>query len=154
MTRIVSAVMVIMVLVGQAARAEDKESPREAARKDLAQLQGTWMLVAMETDGEAVPPEHFKGWHAVYEGDLLSLWNETEVRRRGIETLDASRNPKAINTWDQDGPYEDQTVPGIYELKGDSLKLCFARPGDKRPTEFTTKQGSGFLLVVYERKKP
>ena len=98
--------------------------------------------------------DEFKGWHAVYEGDSLTLHSDTEVRRHGITTLDPTRNPKAINTWDQDGPYDDRTVPGIYELKGDSLKLCFARPGDQRPTEFTTKKGTGFLLVVYERKKP
>jgi uncharacterized protein (TIGR03067 family) len=108
----------------------------------------------METEGEAVAPEHFKGWHAVYDGDALTLWSETEPRRHGIETLDPARSPKAINTWDQDGPYEDQTVPGIYEIEGNTLKLCFARPGERRPTEFTTKRGTGFLLVIYERKKP
>ena len=135
--------------------AEDaKESPREAARKDLEKLQGTWNLVGMEVEGQTIPPENFQGWNAVYEGDTLTLKVGNEVRRRGIETLDPSRNPKAINTWDLDGPYEDQTVPGIYALEGDSLKLCFARPGSTRPTEFTTTRGTGFLYVVYERKKP
>ena len=107
----------------------------------------------MEVEGEAVPPEGFKGWHAVYEDDSVTLKSETEVRRRGIISLDPTRSPKAINTWDQDGPYEDETVKGIYEIEGDSCKLCFSRPGDKRPTEFTTKKGSGFLLVVYTRQK-
>jgi uncharacterized protein (TIGR03067 family) len=68
-------------------------------------------------------------------------------------TLDPARTPKAMNTWDLDGPFQDQTVPGIYRLDGDTLKLCFARPGEKRPTEFTTRSGTGFLVVVYKRQK-
>ena len=154
MTRFTSLTIVFLVLASRTVSAEDKVTSRAAAKKDLAALQGTWILVAMETEGDAVPAEEFKGWRAVYEGDAVTLMSETEVRRRAITTLDPSRSPKAINTWDQDGPYDDRTVPGIYELKGDSLKLCFARPGDQRPTEFTTKKGTGFLLVVYERKKP
>jgi uncharacterized protein (TIGR03067 family) len=108
----------------------------------------------MEADGEAVPPEGFKGWHAVYEGDALTLRSEVEVRRHGIVTLDPSRQPRSINTWDRDGPYEDETLKGIYAFEGPTLKLCFARPGQPRPTEFTTKQGTGFLVVVYRREKP
>jgi len=154
MTRLTSLAIVILGLASQAvSAADDKAFSRDAARKDLAALQGTWNLVAMEAEGDDVPADAIKGWHAVYEGDALTLHSETEVRRHGITTLDPSRNPKAINTWDQDGPYDDRTVPGIYELKGDSLKLCFARPGEQRPTEFTTKKGTGVLLVIYERKK-
>ncbi len=154
MTRIPSLAILILVVVAPTVSAADKPSTREAARKDLAALQGTWSLVAMETEGDAVGADEFKGWHVVYDGDTVTLHSDTEVRRHGIITLDPTRKPKAINTWDQDGPYDDRTVPGIYELKGDSLKLCFARPGDERPTEFTTKKGTGFLLAVYERRKP
>jgi uncharacterized protein (TIGR03067 family) len=126
----------------------------DPAKSDLDQLQGTWVLVAMETHGEAVDPEAFKGQTAEYEGNKLTLRAGDAVRRRGIVTLAPSRSPKAINTWDQDGPFEDETVPGIYEIQGDTLKLCFARPGDDRPKAFTTKEGTGFLSCVYKRRKP
>src|SRR5215472_3629461 len=76
-------------------------------KSDLDKLQGTWLLMAMESSGEAVEAEHFKDWKAVYEGNRVTLWAGERVRRRGIITLDPSRKPKAINTWDQDGPYED-----------------------------------------------
>src|SRR2546423_1610152 len=82
----------------------------DAAKADLDKLQGTWILVTMEVEGEAVPPEHHHDWNALYEGNRLTLRAGEAVRRRGIVTLEPSRKPRAINTWDQDGPFDDQTV--------------------------------------------
>jgi uncharacterized protein (TIGR03067 family) len=154
MRRLISVVALVVVLTPWPGRAIAGDDPREAARKDLASLQGAWSLVAMESEGRSIDPGEFEGWGSVYEGDRLTLKTKDAVRRRGIVTLDPTRNPRAMNTWDLDGPFADQTVPGIYELDGDNLKLCFARPGEKRPTEFTTKSGTGFLVVVYKRQKP
>ena len=146
------AAIVVLVATCGPANADDKDG-RAAARKDLEQLQGTWMVVSMEREGEAIPQEELKGRSCVYEKDAFTLKSGDQPRRRGLVTLDPSRKLKAINTWDLDGPYTDATVPGIYELSGDTLKLCFSRPGAERPTEFTTKSGSGLILVVYQRKK-
>ncbi len=125
----------------------------DPAQTDLDKLQGTWAMVAMETEGHDVAAEDFKNYSAVYEQNRVTLRDGDRVRRRGIITLDPGRKPKAINTWDQDGPYEDQTVPGIYEIEGDTLKLCFARPGQERPKEITTKSGTAFLVCVYKKHK-
>ena len=125
---------------------------REVAREDLKKLQGTWDRVSMELEGKQLPAEMIKGWTAAYEGDRLTLRTKDGVYRHGIVTLDPSRTPKATNTWDADGPFADQTVPGIYEINGDTMKVCFAKPGQKRPTEFTTKKGPGFLYCEYKRK--
>jgi uncharacterized protein (TIGR03067 family) len=142
------------VVVGTCApgRGDDKDG-RAAARKDLEQLQGTWTVVSMEREGEPIPAEQLEGRTCVYEKDAFTLKSGDQPRRRGIVTLDPSRKLKAINTWDLDGPYTDATVPGIYELAGDTLRLCFSRPGAERPTEFSTKSGGGLLMVVYQRKK-
>ncbi|QEH34448.1 hypothetical protein OJF2_29870 [Aquisphaera giovannonii] len=120
---------------------------------DLKALQGTWEVVAMEREKETVPAEDFKGWTARYEGNKVTLMDGDRVHRRGIVTLDPSRTPRSINTWDRDGPYEDQTSPGIYEIQGDTLKLAFAKPGQERPTAFTTKTGPAVLVVTYKRAK-
>jgi uncharacterized protein (TIGR03067 family) len=150
--------LILSVAVSGATPAADlKTSPedrREAAKKDLAKLQGVWTMTAMETEGHVLAAEDFEGRNSLYEGDALSLRAGETVRRRGIVTLDPTRTPKAMNTWDTDGPYADQTLPGIYELDGDNLKVCFARPGEPRPSKFSSNQeGGGFLVAVYKRKK-
>lgn len=44
--------------------------------------------------------------------------------------------------------------PGIYELDGDSLKVCRAGPGGAtRPTDFTAAAGSKRVLATYRRAK-
>jgi uncharacterized protein (TIGR03067 family) len=120
---------------------------------DLKALQGTWEVVTMEREKEAVPAEDLKGWTARYEGNRVTLMDGERVHRRGIITLDASRKPKSVNTWDRDGPYEDQTSPGIYELEGDTLRIAFAKPGQERPSAFTTKTGSAVIFATYKRAK-
>ena len=42
---------------------------------------------------------------------------------------------------------------GIYELKDDELKICFAKGGGERPTEFLSKAGTEQSLVVLKREK-
>lgn len=133
---------------------EPPPSPRKAAQDDLKKLQGTWQCVSMEREGEEVPPEAVKGTLVQYEDDRVTLYREGEIFRRGIVTLDPMKSPKKVNTWDLSGPYEDQTVPGIYDVDGETLRLCFSRPGAERPTEFSSKKAPGFLSCVYKRKKP
>jgi uncharacterized protein (TIGR03067 family) len=125
---------------------------RKQAKADLEKMQGTWVRVNMELDGNRFPLEGV--WTASYSGDVLTLAIDGKVYRTGaIVTLDTRQTPKAVNTWDVEGPFKDKTLPGIYEIDGDKLRVCFANPGDARPTEFTTKIGTGFLYVEYKREK-
>jgi uncharacterized protein (TIGR03067 family) len=125
--------------------------PRIMAAADLKLLQGTWERTSMEIQGEPAASDATAS--ASYSGDLITLIRQGAVYRKGIVTLDPSQSPKATNTWDLDGPYKDQTVPGIYRVTSDTLEVCFSRPGEPRPMEFTTKKGSGVIYVVYRKKK-
>ncbi len=47
---------------------------------------------------------------------------------------------------------EKEVMLGIYELEGDGYRVCFAPVGKPRPSEFTSKSGSGNILQVWERQ--
>lgn len=107
----------------------------------------------METQGRRSSNDG-ANWTATYEGDQLILRSNGKHYREAIVTLDPTRTPKAMNTWDVDGATKDKTYPGIYEIDGDTMRVCFAHPGDDRPAEFSTTRGTGFLYYIYERQKP
>lgn len=120
---------------------------RPQATEDLQEMQGTWNRIHAQVNNIQSSGE---GWTATYEGDRLTLRSKGAHHRSGIVTIDPGRRPKAMNTWDLDGPNEDVTIPGIYEIDGDEMKVCFARAGEKRPKTF----GDGHVYYIYKRAKP
>ena len=53
-----------------------------------------------------------------------------------------------------EGDAKGQLQLAIYELDGDTMKICANTPGDKeRPKEFTSKPGSGHINIVLKREK-
>src|SRR5262249_2703273 len=67
--------------------------------------------------------------------------------------LDKSKKPPEIDLTITDGGLKGQTFPAIYQLEGDTLKLCCAQPGQKRPTEFASKQESDTIFLILKRAK-
>jgi uncharacterized protein (TIGR03067 family) len=72
----------------------------------------------------------------------------------GIIRIDSTKIPKEIDILDETGMKNGQTKLGIYELDGDTYTYCLAPPGKPRPTEFSSKEGSGYSLGVSKREKP
>jgi uncharacterized protein (TIGR03067 family) len=149
-----------VVLVVMRRQAEDKvkekppaKEPPEAAG-ERQKLQGTWAAVSGETDGQPVPEDSVKQVRVIIKGDEIHFKpNRTE--NKVTFTLDPTKKPKLMSGTAQDGPDKGKTVPMIYELDGDRLKLCFdTKAGEKQPTEFATKPGSGLLLFVLKREDP
>jgi len=52
-----------------------------------------------------------------------------------------------------EGPNSGRTFPAIYELEGDTLRICYDLSGVKRPTEFKSIAGTRLYLVTYVRKQ-
>jgi uncharacterized protein (TIGR03067 family) len=47
----------------------------------------------------------------------------------------------------------DAKIEGIYELKGDDLKICARVLGDGRPAEFASPDGQSVAYLVLKREK-
>ncbi len=68
--------------------------------------------------------------------------------------MDSTKKPHAINATfvDAEGA-EKGTALGIYELKGDQLKIAWREKGKERPKEFFSKSGSGIRPMTFQRAK-
>jgi uncharacterized protein (TIGR03067 family) len=83
----------------------------------------------------------------------LAVRRGDQVLVAGTVTLDPTKKPKASDLTLTEGENKEKRGVAIYELTGDTFRLCAARPGEKRPTEFSAKAGSGQMLIVYKREK-
>src|ERR1039457_3353469 len=72
---------------------------------------------------------------------------------RGTYIIDSASKPKSMTITGTEGPNHGKTFPAIYELKADTLRICYDLSGAKRPTEFKTVAGTRLYLVTYNRKK-
>lgn len=52
-----------------------------------------------------------------------------------------------------DGPNKGKTIPAIYELDGDTLRICYDLSGKECPKEFKTEKNTKLYLVTYKKDK-
>src|SRR5207248_4045578 len=109
----------------------------EAAKKDMAALQGEWSMVSGSADGQPMPEDILKQMKRVCKGDEVTVTMGTQTFLKAKITIDPSSKPKTIDYDMTDGFSKGKKQLGIYELDGDSFKACFAAPGGERPTDFT-----------------
>ncbi|MDG3008430.1 sigma-70 family RNA polymerase sigma factor [Paludisphaera mucosa] len=127
---------------------------REAGRDDVS-LQGRWSASIPGPEGR---PQVLV-W--AIERDALSIWvaspdgvaEDPPVEARLV--VDRRSNPKTfaiVHAISAAGPLEDNL--GIYELDGDSLKICYGTPGMPRPSSFREGVAGPPRLLVLGRGGP
>ena len=118
---------------------------------DAESLQGVWTVHRQESDGERV--SIFGDMTMTFKGDkveLRPLGKDHKDPPTAAFKLDPTKSPKEIDlTVSKDG--QSEVVRGIYDLKGDDLRICLAEPKAKRPTAFVTVKGGDSDLAVYKR---
>src|SRR5262245_48112092 len=122
-------------------------------KSDQKALQGTWVMESLEVEGKQVPAEKLQGTKLTIKGDKYIVRTK-EATHEVTFKLDPSQKPKAIDMFFPDGPELPKLAKGIYELDGDTFRLCRAQaPGQDRPKEFVTEVNTGRFIVTWKRQK-
>jgi uncharacterized protein (TIGR03067 family) len=114
---------------------------------DLESLQGTWNIVSLEMDGQPMP----SGEACIRIKSSRFTTTAMGGEYSGRVELDESTSPKSFNLRFEQGPETGNTSYGIYELDGDTWKICLTLRGGTRPAKFATRPGSGLALEVLKR---
>jgi uncharacterized protein (TIGR03067 family) len=121
----------------------------EATRGDRQRYQGDWQLTSARRDGKDMPAENVKAFRCKFHDDRFSITRDGKVVESGTLRLDPSKTPKALEVTLDGG--DGQLVLGIYELEGDTYRMCYGGPGKDRPTTFDAAAGSGHSFSCWKR---
>jgi len=130
--------------------AADDADALKAAKKELA---GGWTVISAERDGEALPEDDVKKLRLSFAEEKLTLKQGEKVSHLPY-FLHLGGDAHQIDVIPNDGPQKGNPVPGIYELKGDTLKICMSLKSEAGvPDGFSAAAGSGRILLILKREK-
>jgi uncharacterized protein (TIGR03067 family) len=137
----------LLLVVAPPARSDD-----EALKGDLGKMQGKWTGM--------VGPEKNVPLVVVLKGNGVTI-NITApdsgqvIEFKGEIRIDEKTKPKQWD-WTKFTAPSGQEVPdnlAVYELDGDTLKVCSGGPGNPRPSELKAGEGGPPNLVTLTRAK-
>lgn len=150
--RSLHCLIIFGILLTSIASADDAND--EATKKDRQRIEGIWQITALEIGGNKSKDEDVKKLTVINGGNgTWSVRSEGKEISRGTSTFDLTQIPKSIDFTPTEGGGKGDQFLGVYELCQNVRKLCFARPGKRRPTEFSSTLENQHILVVFERRE-
>src|SRR5262249_26683745 len=119
-----------------------------SSTKESTTFDGTWLPATAEIAGQPFPEELRKAMKLDIKGDKYTVTVGDNVDK-GSFKVDNSAKPKTMDIKGTDGPNKDQTLLAIWELDGDTMRICYDLAGKNRPSEFKTKPDTQLFLVTY-----
>lgn len=129
--------LVAALLAAGAVIAADNKTTNKANHFDREHLQGTWKVKSVHGIASDQVKEEFQELRLTFEKDhVVAHWGDHSAE--ATYTLDATKNPSAVDFTVTKGPKEVQgkLFRAIYVLEGKTLRMAWRKAGEDRPTEF------------------
>lgn len=128
------------------------DSEKAAKIDDRKAIQGTWKFVSVSEGGKKRDmPE---GIRVTFNKELMMMHYPDKQQSGWKYKIDPSKDPREMEWLPEEDPGHPIEQPGIYELKGDRLRIHMAAAGTPRPKNFDEKKGEPGGVWVLERLRP
>jgi uncharacterized protein (TIGR03067 family) len=124
----------------------------EAATADLAQLEGVWRFTTVAVNGKEQPAPPF-------ETNKLIIWTggryvivQGPRFTHGMIQLDPAASPKHYDVTVTGGPAKGLVTRGVYELAGETYRICLPLDGKTRPTAVRSQPGTIFFSFTRDTR--
>jgi uncharacterized protein (TIGR03067 family) len=121
----------------------------DAPKTDLEKLQGAWGVITLETSGKERSVEHTDRLKVVIKNRQLIFKGQTADQEMTF-TIDPAKKPKQIDLTHPEKKVG--TLPGIYSLEGDTLRICYGFDKEHRPDDFVSTAKNGRVLIVLKKE--
>jgi uncharacterized protein (TIGR03067 family) len=126
---------------------------QDAANKDHARLEGVWSFALVEVEGKKQPDAPFETNKLIVTKDGSYVIVQGPRITHGTLKLDPAKSPKHYDVMITSGPVKGLTALGIYEIDGETFKICLPLASKERPTAFVSKAGSGLMIHVFKQEQ-
>ncbi len=116
-----------------------------------ADLHGIWEMIRAESGGEPSTDLLALRVELHLTADTYHVHFAGELADQGTYTRSSSDTHATLVLLGAKGPERRRTIPCIYQLVGDRLRVCYGLDGTM-PTQFATTPGSAHYLATYRRK--
>jgi uncharacterized protein (TIGR03067 family) len=121
----------------------------DAAAAELKRLQGTWQATGGEAQGGPMDENITRSLVLTITGTNYTVSSENGPDK-GYFAVDVSKKPPQVDIYPESA--NGASIPAIYEVTEDKLRVCYGGPNTPRPTEFVTKADSKEFIINYKRK--
>ena len=122
------------------AKAKAMENTDKAIADELKRFEATWRFVEIEVGGQKVPEKAFAKDTLILKGKTFASFVAGKLVH-GEFKIDPLATPKTIDIIFTEGPGKGHSQKGIYELDGDTQKICIAMPRPASSDRFCDQAG-------------
>lgn len=134
----------------------------ESESRNGRTIDGYWKVTGVTDNGSPLSSDSIRGIRCVIDGGLLT-WTCLDRKEKyrvefsqgkggGIDLVRPLGRWEGVETTPLIRELLNEVILGIYELEGDSLRICLAEvDSTRRPSSFKSEEGSALTSIVLKR---
>jgi uncharacterized protein (TIGR03067 family) len=131
----------------------DKPPKKGTAAGHKGGLQGTWVVVALEVNGQNLGAA-MKDFKLIISADKTVSKKGDQIHEQSTYKVDTTKKPHQIDITPVQGPNKGKKHRCIFLREGNTLKIGIIGEGGKRPRGFNAKDEPGLIVLVLKRENP